>query len=89
MGGDDNMANAIYWWLEAYNFFPNRIENLYEIIHHYRCVGKNKLAYGFYLMAEQERKKNKTQNHKPWKRQTSDVTNLGCDKPQKITNFIM
>jgi len=53
-----DMANAIYWWLEAYNFYPNRIENLYEIIHHYRCIGKNQLAYGFYLMADQERKKN-------------------------------
>jgi tetratricopeptide (TPR) repeat protein len=53
-----DMANAIYWWMEAYNFYPNRIENLYEIIHHYRCNGKNQLAYGFYLIADEERKKN-------------------------------
>jgi tetratricopeptide (TPR) repeat protein len=53
-----DMANAIYWWLEAYNFYPNRIENLYEIIHHYRCIGKNQLAYGIYLMADHERNKN-------------------------------
>jgi tetratricopeptide (TPR) repeat protein len=53
-----DMANAIYWWMEAYNYFNNRIENLYEIIHHYRCNGKNHLAYGFYAMADHERKKN-------------------------------
>lgn len=56
MMGD--MANAVYWWFEAYNFFPDRIENLYEIINHYRCIGKNKLAYGVLLMADHERKKN-------------------------------
>jgi tetratricopeptide (TPR) repeat protein len=54
----DDMANAIYWWIEAYNFYPNRIENLYEIIHYYRCNGKNTIAYGFYIIAENERKKN-------------------------------
>ena len=53
-----DMANAIYWWLEAYNFFPNRIENLYEIIYHYRTNGKNNLAYGIFLMADEQRKKN-------------------------------
>jgi glycosyltransferase involved in cell wall biosynthesis len=46
-----DMANAIYWWLEAYQFFPKRIENLYEIITHYRQTGKNQLAYLFYNMA--------------------------------------
>ena len=46
-----DMANAIYWWLEAYQFFPKRIENLYEIITHYRQQGKNHLAYLFYNMA--------------------------------------
>ena len=59
----NDMPNAIYWWLEAYNFFPNRIENLYEIIHHYRCTGKNNLAYGFYIMADNERKKNKSTDY--------------------------
>lgn len=51
--------HAIHWWLEAYNYFPGRIENLYEIIHHYRNTGKNNLAYGIFLIADQERKKNK------------------------------
>jgi tetratricopeptide (TPR) repeat protein len=58
-----DMANAVYWWLEAYNFFPKRIENLYEIIHHYRCHGKNNLAYGIFIMADHERKNNKTTDY--------------------------
>jgi hypothetical protein len=59
----DDMANAIYWWMEGYNFYPHRIENLYEIIHHYRCNGKNNLAYGFYIMAENERDKNNNNDY--------------------------
>jgi glycosyltransferase involved in cell wall biosynthesis len=30
-----DMPNAIHAWLDAYQFFPKRIENLYEIITHY------------------------------------------------------
>jgi tetratricopeptide (TPR) repeat protein len=39
---------AIFYWMEAYQYFPDRIENLYEIIYHYRVVGKHKLAKIFY-----------------------------------------
>lgn len=46
-----DMINAIHWWMEAYQFFPKRIENLYEIITHYRQIGKNQLAYMYYIMA--------------------------------------
>lgn len=46
-----DMVNAINWWMDAYQFFPKRIENLYEIISHYRQIGKNQLAYMFYIMA--------------------------------------
>jgi len=46
-----DMVNAIHWWMEAYQFFPKRIENLYEIITHYRQIGKNQIAYMFYNMA--------------------------------------
>jgi len=47
----------VHYHLEAYNRFPQRIENLYDIIHHYRCIGKNQLAHAFYVMADQERKR--------------------------------
>ena len=46
-----DMLNAVHWWMEAYQFFPKRIENLYEIISHYRQIGKNHIAYMFYIMA--------------------------------------
>lgn len=46
-----DMVNAIHWWMEAYQFFPKRIENLYEIITYYRQIGKNQIAYMFYNMA--------------------------------------
>ena len=54
-----DMISAVYWWLEAYNYFPDRIENLYEIINHYRIAGKNRLAYEYYILAAKSRNKNK------------------------------
>jgi tetratricopeptide (TPR) repeat protein len=50
-----DMGNAVYYWMEAYNFFPNRIENLYEIIQHYRNAGKNKLSYLYFTLANKMR----------------------------------
>jgi tetratricopeptide (TPR) repeat protein len=46
------MEQAIAVWLDGYNFLPSRIENLYEIIEHYRLVGKCKLALVFYNLAK-------------------------------------
>ena len=43
-----NMNNAICSWMNGYQVYPNRIENLFEIIEHYRYEGKNQLAYLFY-----------------------------------------
>lgn len=54
----NDMPNAIYYWLEAFAYYPKRIENLYELILHYRNVGKNELAYTFYTLADYQRKKN-------------------------------
>jgi len=48
----NDAVNAIYYWMEAYNYFPLRIENLYQIIKYYRESGKYNAAYSFYLMAE-------------------------------------
>jgi tetratricopeptide (TPR) repeat protein len=49
---------AVYYWMEAYNAFPKRIENIYEIATHYRNRGKNELAYTFYRMADKKRGEN-------------------------------
>jgi tetratricopeptide (TPR) repeat protein len=56
-------AEAIIAWLDAYHVFPNRIENLYEIINHYRVAGKNTLAHHFYLLAEESRRKYTERDH--------------------------
>ena len=50
-----NMNNAIICWMNAYQCYPNRIENLFEIIEHYRYEGKNQLAYLFYSIADRMR----------------------------------
>ena len=44
----NKMSDAIFYWLEGYNYFPNRLENLYEIINYYRYAGKPKSAKIFY-----------------------------------------
>jgi len=48
------MMEAIDAWMEAYQFFPQRIENLYEIANHYRYIGKNQLAYMFCNIARKQ-----------------------------------
>ena len=55
-----DMANAIFAWLEAYHCFPERVENLYQIIHYYRVNSQPKLAYPFYVLAKNELKKRRT-----------------------------
>ena len=51
------IEKAIYTWLEGYNFFPLRIENLYEIVSHYRIIGKQILSMFYYDMAKNTQKK--------------------------------
>jgi len=46
------IEEAVVTWLEGYNYWDGRVENLYEIIHHYRVVGKQRLAYMLYTVAE-------------------------------------
>jgi len=49
------MDLAIVAWMEAFQAYPNRIENLYEIVQHYRVTGKNQLSYWFYMIADRMR----------------------------------
>jgi len=48
-----NIDKAITAWLDGFNYLPNRVENLYEIIYHYRIVSKHKLANLFYQTAKE------------------------------------
>ena len=58
----DKIADAIHYWLKGYEFYPDRLEGLYEIIKHYRYDGKNKLAYMIYKEAKNilDKKYNRT-----------------------------
>lgn len=55
--------HAIHYWLEAYDYYPERIENLYEIVRFYREQAKYNLAYQFYLMADYQRKHHYSDDH--------------------------
>lgn len=46
------MGDAIYYWLEAYNINPKRLENVYKIVHYYRNTGKSINAKLFYDAAK-------------------------------------
>ena len=49
------MEQAIHYWMEGYQYFPERIENIYRIVKHYRLQGKNKIAYWYYKIAQYSR----------------------------------
>ena len=42
------MSDAIYYWLEGYEYLPERLEALHEILYYYRIEGKTKLAIAIY-----------------------------------------
>ena len=48
-----NIDKAISVWMEGYQYLPIRVENLYEIIYHYRHCSKHRLAEMFYKTAKQ------------------------------------
>lgn len=48
----NDYPNAVYHFLEGYQAYPKRIENLYQIVQYYRNNGKNRIAYQYYVMAK-------------------------------------
>ena len=50
-------ANALFWWAEGFNYYPKRIENLYEMVQYYRIESRHTLAYLWYTIADIQRKK--------------------------------
>jgi len=54
------IPEAICCWMEGYNYLPERLEGLHEIIYHYRVAGMPKLAMAFYTICKSvlERKSN-------------------------------
>ena len=59
----NDIPNALFYWLEGYEYYPERIENLYEIIKYYRLNGQNKLAYHYYKIADYHRNENQSTDH--------------------------
>ena len=51
-------SDALFYWLEGYNFYPERLEAIYEIIKHYRLDSKHKLCLIFYELAKKILDKN-------------------------------
>jgi tetratricopeptide (TPR) repeat protein len=45
--------DAIRYWLDGYNYYPDRLEGLYEIIHYYRMESKHQLGSMIYQQARQ------------------------------------
>lgn len=47
----DDMSNAIHSWLTGYDYLPERLEGLYEIIQYYRIHSNHKLCLLFYNLS--------------------------------------
>jgi tetratricopeptide (TPR) repeat protein len=54
----DKLSDAFYYWLEGYEFYPERLEGLYEMLKHYRCCSKYKLGNTIYKMCREILDKN-------------------------------
>ena len=53
-----NFGEALNCWLEGYDYYPDRLEAIYEIIKHYRFASKHKLCLLFYKAAKEILAKN-------------------------------
>ena len=80
----NDMKNAIFYWLEGYNYLPERIENLYEIIHYYRTNGNYVLVDVFYNMAQRSRDNINEENQLFFKK---DVYDYKIDYEFSISGF--
>jgi tetratricopeptide (TPR) repeat protein len=54
----NKFADALFYWLEGYDCYPDRLEGIYEIIKHYRIVSRHKLCMKFYNLAKEILDKN-------------------------------
>jgi tetratricopeptide (TPR) repeat protein len=58
----DKLSDAFYYWLEGYEFYPERLEGLYEMLKHYRCNSKHKLGKTIYKMCREILDKNENRD---------------------------
>lgn len=52
------MSDALFYWLEAYNYDPDRLENIYEIINYYCNNNQYKMAALYWECAKKRLNKN-------------------------------
>jgi tetratricopeptide (TPR) repeat protein len=57
------MSDAINIWLEGYDFYPDRLEGLYEIMNYYRLNSKHKLGNMIYQLAKMHLDKNSNRDN--------------------------
>ena len=57
------MNDAIQYWMEGFQIYPERLEGIYEIVRHYRITSKPKLAHMFYKEARQILELNHNRNN--------------------------
>ena len=43
---------AIYYWIKAYQFDPQRLETMYQVIHHYYETKEWKIAFNYFKLVE-------------------------------------
>ena len=58
----NKFADALFYWLEGYDYYPERLEGIYEIIKHYRIQSKHKLCLKFYNLAKEILDKNQNRD---------------------------
>lgn len=59
----NKMGDAIFYWLQGYDYLPERLEGIYEIIYYYRNNSKYKLCKPFYNLAKEVLDKNEKREH--------------------------
>jgi tetratricopeptide (TPR) repeat protein len=58
----DKFTEAMKYWLDGYNYYPERLEAIYEIIRHYRNNSKHNLCMIFYKCAKDILNKNENRD---------------------------
>jgi tetratricopeptide (TPR) repeat protein len=46
------MSDAVFNWLLSFDLYPDRLEGIYEVIKHFRWLGKQRLSYVYYEAAK-------------------------------------
>jgi hypothetical protein len=48
----NEIEKAIYYWLKGFDYFPQRLENIYELIKHHRIHSEHNLSLLYYNVAK-------------------------------------